>query len=145
MRRDEWAVGSGQSAVKTSLVSRVEGIVAIRNYRDLIAWQKAMDMIEDIYRSSKEFPRDEMYGLTSQIRRAAVSVASNIAEGEGRDNPREFAHFLRIANGSLREAETQTLIAERLKYLTAEQSAQIMDRTSEVGRILTGLRKSLNV
>ena len=87
------------------------------SYRDLIAWQKAMDLVTAIYRATAGFPRDEIYGLTSQLRRAAVSIPSNIAEGQGRQSTREFIHFLSIAYGSLNEAQTQILIAERLKYL----------------------------
>jgi four helix bundle protein len=94
--------------------------MSIRNYADLIAWQKAMDLVEAVYKSTQCFPREELYGLTSQPRRAAVSIPSNIAEGQGRRTDPEFLHFLSIAHGSLREAETQILIAERLKYTNAD-------------------------
>ena len=88
-----------------------------KNYRDLVAWQRAMDLVEVVYELAKRFPQDELYGLTSQVRRAVVSVPSNIAEGEGRNSPNDFARFLSIANGSLREVETQLFIAVRLDYL----------------------------
>lgn len=80
--------------------------MAIKSYRDLIAWQKAMDLVETVYRASAGFPREEVYGLRSQIRQSAVSVPSNIAEGQGRKSTREFLHFLSIAYGSLCEAQT---------------------------------------
>ncbi len=82
-----------------------------RNYADLIAWQKAMDLVEETYRVSARFPKEEIYGLTSQLRRSAVSIPSNIAEGQGRRTKQEFTHYLSIAYGSLRELETQILIA----------------------------------
>ena len=88
-----------------------------QNYRGLIAWQKAMDFVDAIYKATTGFPREEVFGLTTQLRRAVVSVPSNIAEGQGRASPKEFLHFLSIAHGSLREAETQVTIASRLGYL----------------------------
>jgi four helix bundle protein len=91
----------------------------VKNYRELIVWQRAMDLVEEVYKSSRDFPREEVYVLTSQIRRAAVSIPSNIAEGQGRKSTSEFLHYLSIAHGSLREVETQTLIAYRLRYLAS--------------------------
>src|SRR5258708_12998805 len=88
------------------------------SYRDLIVWQKAIAMVTDIYRATQNFPRQETYGLTSQIRRSAVSVASNIAEGQGRLSRREFRQFLGVARGSLIEMETQAVIAENLGFLS---------------------------
>jgi len=88
-----------------------------KNYQDLVAWQRAMDLVEVVYELAKRFPKDELYGLTSQVRRAVVSVPSNIAEVEGRNSPNDFARFLAIAHGSLREVETQLFIAVRLDYL----------------------------
>ena len=87
------------------------------SYRDLIAWRKAMDLVTDIYRVTQSFPRDELYGLTSQLRRAAVSVPSNIAEGQARFSRKEFHQFLSHARGSLVETETQLMIAQNLDYL----------------------------
>jgi four helix bundle protein len=113
-----------------------------RNYRDLIVWQKAMNLVENIYRASRKFPKDELYALTNQIRRAAVSIPSNIAEGQGRGSDAEMARFLRIAHGSLREVETQALIAERLAYAEPDQTQQIMEMAGEVGRLLNGLIRS---
>jgi len=94
-----------------------------KSYRDLVVWQKAMDLVTAIYRITAQFPREEMYGLTSQLRRAAVSIPSNIAEGQGRHGVLEFRHFLRQSCGSLMELETQTLIAERLGYIPAIRNA----------------------
>jgi four helix bundle protein len=88
--------------------------VAVQHYRELIVWQKAMNLVEAVYRMTDEFPKKEIYGLASQIQRAAVSVPSNIAEGQGRSSTREFLHFLSMAQGSLMEVETQITIAERL-------------------------------
>ena len=115
----------------------------VRNYQELIVWQKVMDLVELIYASSRSFPREEIYGLTSQLRRAAVSIPSNIAEGQGRRTTADFVRHLSIAYGSLRELETQTLIAARLKYLTKEKCQAILNMAGEVGRLLNGLMSSL--
>jgi four helix bundle protein len=117
--------------------------MAIRSYRELIAWQKTMDFVEAVYRTTARFPREEIYGLTSQIRRAAVSVPSNIAEGQGRNTTRDFLHFLSIAQGSVKEVETQVLIAERLTYVTKQVSGGLVAQTTEVGRLLSGLSNAL--
>ena len=106
-------------------------------------WQKAMDLVEEVYKASKAFPREEVYGLTSQIRKAAVSIPSNIAEGQGRSTTPDFLRHLSIAYGSLREVETQTLIADRLHYLAQEKCQEIMNLAGEVGRLLNGLMTSL--
>jgi four helix bundle protein len=114
-----------------------------KKYSDLVAWQRAMDLVADIYRVSIEFPKSELYGLTSQLRRAAVSVPSNIAEGYGRSGRREFAHALSIALGSLAEVETQILIAERLGYIAADSRATLMESSTQTGRIIVGLLNSM--
>ena len=88
-----------------------------RGHKDLIIWKKSMDLVEEIYQISSFFPKEEMYGLSSQIRRAIVSVPSNIAEGAGREGKKEFKKFLYIALGSISEVETQILIAKRLNYI----------------------------
>ena len=106
-----------------------------KSYRDLVVWQKAMDLVTAVYRITSAFPREEIYGLTSQLRRAAVSVPSNIAEGQGRHGAAEFKHFLRQANGSLMELETQILIAERLEHLRSEEASAVLTRAAEVGKI----------
>ncbi len=114
-----------------------------RNYSDLIAWQKAMDLVELIYKATAQLPKEELYGLTNQLRRAAVSVPSNIAEGQGRGSAPDFRRFLSMSYGSLREVETQLLIAQRLHYLTSAQTDRLMSLTAEVGRLINGLSQSL--
>jgi four helix bundle protein len=118
--------------------------MAVTHYRELIAWQKAMDLAEMIYRATEVFPREEVYGLTSQVRRAGVSVPSNIAEGQGRGVGGEFAHHLRIANGSRQEAETQILLAVRLGYLNDMDADGVLTASAEVGRLLSGLLRSIS-
>jgi four helix bundle protein len=115
----------------------------VKNYQELIAWQKAMDLVEEVYKASQDFPREEIYGLTGQIRRAAVSIASNIAEGQGRRTTADFLRHLSIVYGSLREVETQILIARRLKYVTQTRLEEVMSLAGEVGRLLNGLMASL--
>jgi len=115
-----------------------------QSYRDLIAWQKGIDLVTETYRLTQQFPREELYGLSNQLRRAAVSVPSNIAEGEARFSPREFHHFLATARGSLVEIETQIIIAEKLKYFEPEICQSMLERTAELGRILNGLIASIN-
>ena len=90
----------------------------VKHYQELIVWQKAMNLAEEVYKVSRSFPREEIYGLTSQLRRAAISIPSNVAEGQGRRTTADFLHHLSIAYGSLLELETQILIATRLSYLT---------------------------
>src|SRR5579864_9055186 len=94
----------------------------MRGYRDLKTWQEAMELVKGVYVATRHFPRDELYGLTSQLRRAAVSIPSNIAEGQARFSSKEFAHFLSQARGSLVEIETQILIAQDLGYLSATKT-----------------------
>lgn len=115
----------------------------VKNYQELIAWQKAMDLVEEVYSASKGFPREEIYGLMSQLRRATVSIPSNIAEGQGRRTTPDFLRHLSIAYGSLREVETQILIATRLRYLAAGKCQGLMNMAAEVGRLLNGLMSSL--
>ena len=114
-----------------------------RTYRELLVWQRAMNLVELVYTASGRWPREELYGLTSQIRRASVSVPSNIAEGQGRNSNKEFINHLSIARGSLLELETQVLIAERLRYVDAEATRTILAASAEVGRLLSGLATSL--
>lgn len=109
------------------------------SYRDLIVWQKAMDLVGVAYRLSKQLPAHETYGLASQIQRAAVSVPANIAEGRGRKYRAEYLHHLSVANGSLKELETHLLIAVRLKYLSDEAVESALRQSEEVGRMIFGL------
>ena len=117
--------------------------MTVRSYRDLIAWQKSIDLVAEIYSCTQTFPRTETYGLVSQLRRAAVSVPSNIAEGHARLTTGEFRQFLGHALGSLTEIETQIIIAERLGYLIPSKSADLSARTAEVGKVLNGLLRPL--
>jgi four helix bundle protein len=110
-----------------------------QSYKDLIAWRKAMDFVIEIYRVTRAFPRDELYGLTGQLRRVAVSVPSHIAEGQAHYSQREFHHFLSDARGSLVEVETQLIIAKRVGYLPQEEADALLARAAELGRILNGL------
>src|SRR2546423_11745491 len=114
-----------------------------QSYRQLIAWQKSMDFVMDVYKVTKAFPRDELYGLATQLRRAAVAVPTNIADGQARFSPNEFFYFLGRARGALVEVETQLLIAQNLNYFSAEQGQQLLDRAAEVGKILNGLIASI--
>jgi four helix bundle protein len=110
-----------------------------RYYMDLIGWQKAMDLVTEIYRLTKTLPKEEIFGLTSQLRRAAVSIPSNIAEGQGRISKGEFRVFLGNARGSLSELETQIMIAKNLEYITEIEATSLLEQASEVGRIINGL------
>lgn len=112
-------------------------------YQDLVVWQRAMDVAADAYAITRSFPQDEKFGLSSQIRRAAVSVPSNIAEGQGRLTKGEFKNFLGQARGSLYELETQVLLAVRLGYTTESGTSRLFDLASEVNRLLNGLISSL--
>ena len=109
------------------------------NYRNLLAWQKAKALALEIYRCTHRFPRDEIYGLSSQMRRAAVSIPSNIAEGKGRYSQKELVHFLYQARGSLLELETQVSIARDLDYIDLPTFERLELETGELGRILNGL------
>lgn len=102
-----------------------------------------MTFVREIYRATANFPREEVFGLTSQLRRAAVSIPSNIAEGKGRYSPRDFQHFLKQARGSVNEVETQLLLARDLDYLQKDQTAVLLKQCEEIGRILNGLISSL--
>lgn len=115
----------------------------MRGYRELKVWQRSMDLVEESYRLTTTFPKHELYGLTSQLRRAAVSVAANIAEGHGRDHLREYLHFLSVANGSLMELETHLLIGRRMNYLLPDDEKSVLLCAAEVGRMLAGLVRAL--
>ncbi len=114
-----------------------------RNYSDLVAWQRAMDLVESVYDLTSSFPREELYGLSGQLKRAVVSIPANIAEGQGRDTTRDFRRFLSIAHGSLRELETHVHIAYRLKYIELGAQDRVHAQCSEVGRLIKGLSNSL--
>lgn len=116
----------------------------VKSFRDLRVWQAAMDLVEQIYRLTQSFPKHETYGLASQMQRAAVSIPSNIAEGQTRGYTKEYLHHLAIARASLAELQTQLEIALRLKYCTSEHHLQILERTNLLGRQLSALRNALS-
>jgi len=115
----------------------------IHSYRDLVVWQKAMQLSLEVYAVTNAFPDVERFGLTNQLRRAAVSVPSNIAEGYGRGSQADYLRFLRTARGSLAEIDTQMLIAERLHFMDEERYQHMLTMINECGRVLAGLIRSL--
>jgi len=117
--------------------------MALQSYRELIAWQKAMALVTEVYRETQDFPKTEVSGLTSQIRRSAISIPSNIAEGQGRLSTGEFTHLLGTARGSLLELETHLLIARNLGHLDESRIRKLLEMSAEVGRIVNGLISSL--
>jgi len=116
----------------------------IRSHRDLIAWQKAIELAVVIYEATRPFPREELYGLTSQIRRSASSISANIAEGQGRRLPKEFHQFLGNARGSLLELDSHIELAFRVGYIEKDQHNYLREKINEVGRILNGLMRSID-
>jgi four helix bundle protein len=117
--------------------------MTVRSYRDLLVWQRSVDLTLEIYDATDLFPRCEVYGLAAQLRRAAVSITSNIAEGHGRHHLGEYLHHLSIANGSLMELETQVIIAGRRGYLKDGVERRLLGSSAETGRLLAGLTRSL--
>ena len=116
----------------------------VRSYKDLTVWQAAMDLVERVYALTRQFPKHEMYALTVQVQRSAVSVPSNIAEGHARRSTKEYERYVSIALGSLAELETQLLIAERLRYIRSEEIRQLLELADGIGKMLRGLGKALN-
>ena len=114
-----------------------------QGYRDFVVWQQAMDVAVETYRLTSSFPKEEMFGLTSQMRRAAVSIASNIAEGEGRKSKNEFSHFLGIALGSKSELETQLILSERVNLLKTTDTEPIKKSLDDIVKMLTSLRRKI--
>ncbi|WP_295214242.1 four helix bundle protein [uncultured Brevundimonas sp.] len=123
----EWRVASGE----------------VRHYRDLLVWQKALTWVELVYAESGSWPSDERFGLISQVRRAAVSVPSNIAEGCARRSTPDFLRFLSIARGSLAEVETQLILAQRLGYIDEAALTRLLEAADEISRMLSGLISKL--
>ena len=117
--------------------------MAVQSYKDLFAWQKAMDLVVAVYRGTAGFPRDERFGLTNQLRRASVSVPSNIAEGQGRGPTQDFVRFLSIARGSLQEVDTQLILSTRLGFLAEDHYGQLSDLITETAKLLNGLIRSI--
>ena len=118
--------------------------VTINSYRDLRVWQAGIALAEKCYRLTKGFPRDELYGLVAQMRRAAVSIPANIAEGYGRDSTNSYVHFLRVAQGSLKEVETHLILSERLDLAKEEDTSVILNDCEELGKMLRALIRTLD-
>jgi len=116
----------------------------IKSYRDLIVWQKSMQLVTEVYTITRDFPKEEQYGLTAQIRRSAVSVPSNIAEGYGRKSTHDYIRFLQIACGSLYELQTQLEISVNLKYMAGENSESIVTLLNKIERTLNSMIKKLS-
>jgi four helix bundle protein len=116
----------------------------MKSYQDLEVWQKAMDLVVLCYKITEKFPKNETYGLASQLQRAAISIPANIAEGRHRQHSKEFLQHLSIAYASLAELETHIQIVERLDYINQNQIDDILNKTAELGRMLNGLRRSID-
>lgn len=116
----------------------------IKTHKDLLVWKKSIDLVEQIYKFTKQFPKEELYGITNQMRRCAVSIPANIAEGSGRKNKAEFIQFLHIALGSASELETHLIISQRLGFLSSNSYDEIMNVLNEIIKMICGLINSLN-
>ena len=125
--------------------SLVGANMTIKSYKDLKVWQVAIDMVVDIYRLTGKFPRNESFGLASQIQRATVSIPSNIAEGHARGTSREFHHYLSITLGSTAELETQLIIASKLGYLEKTTANEMLERIDKLGKMIRALQKSVKI
>lgn len=123
--------------IKAPVIERID------SYKDLIVWQKSLILIKLVYKATESFPRDEIWALTSQIKRSSISVASNIAEGSAKRSTREFIRFLNISYGSLAELEAQLLISVELKFISQENVKPLIDLANEIGRMINGLIRSL--
>ncbi|NOT67461.1 MAG: four helix bundle protein [Methylophilaceae bacterium] len=131
-----WGLGAGAGGWDSILG-------AVNSYRDLLVWQKSIDLTVIVYALTMTFPKTEIFGLSSQLQRASVSIPSNIAEGHARDSTKEYLRFISIAVGSLAEVETQLIIASKLQFINKETLGEQLEKTGEIGRMLRGLQKSL--
>jgi four helix bundle protein len=145
-RRWPFAVGRGMIAFshKRAFRSLLHRKIMTSKYRDLLAWQRSMDLVDDVYRVVRAFPDYELYRLAAQMRAAASSIPSNIAEGQGRYHLRDFRRFLRQARASGYELETQILIAERQSFVSSEESQRLIDETRRVLQLINGLLRHVN-
>ncbi len=116
---------------------------SIRNFRELIVWQKSMDLVKQIYQDSSSIAKEELFGLTAQMRRAAISIPANISEGQARNTAGEFRHFLGIAKGPLAELLTLIILSQNLHFLTTEKGEKLLSQCEEIAKMLNGLQKSL--
>lgn len=117
--------------------------MSLQSYKELEVWKVSMDLAAECYRVTRTFPKEELFGMTSQIRRAAASIPANIAEGQGREHTKEFLQFLSVARGSLMEVETHLMLSLRVGLLTQEQLEPLLGLTDRTSRMLSGLRKAL--
>jgi four helix bundle protein len=117
--------------------------MGVRSYKDLVVWKKAMGLTVEVYRITEGFPKRETYGLVSQMRRAAVSIVSNIAEGHARNSTRDYLHHISFARGSAAELETQLLLSVELGYLTEEKAEHALDECTQIGKMLRTIQESL--
>ena len=125
--------------------SATQELETMRPHQKLEVWIKALELVTDVYKDTEHFPKEERYGLTSQIRRAAVSIPANVAEGAGRHSKKEFAHFLSNSQGSASELETELVIAHRLGYLNETSLARLIAQLERIGRLITGLRRHVSL
>ena len=116
----------------------------MHNFKELIVWQKSRHLVKDIYTLTQKFPADESFGLTQQIRRAAISIPSNIAEGSGRRTDNDFSHFIDIANGSAFEVETQLYLSLDLEYISQSEFEEVVAKLTDVERLIYNFKKSLS-
>jgi four helix bundle protein len=141
---DQGTGGRGQkSVVENQIPDPRTQTPVLKSYKDLEVWQKAIDLVVDCYQITKDFPKNEVFGLAGQLQRAAVSVPANIAEGRARQHTKEFIQHVSITYGSLAELETHVQIAERLNYIDKSQANALLDKATVIGRMLNGLRRSL--
>jgi len=117
--------------------------MTVQHYRQLEVWQYGMQLAEDCYQVTRKFPREELFGLVSQIRRAASSIPANIAEGQGREHTKEFLHYLSLARGSLKELETHLILSQRVGLLAETNLEALLALSDRISRMLSGLRKAL--
>jgi four helix bundle protein len=117
--------------------------MTVRSYRDLEVWQMAIALVTDVYALTKEYPREELYGLTNQMRRAAVSIPSNIAEGRAKRSTKDFIRYINIAYGSAAELETQLIISRKLDYITDVAKSSLLERLARISRMLNGMLSGL--
>ena len=142
VRRGAWTVRRGAWTVRREAWEEEANVMAVQSYRELEVWNVAMDMAAECYRVTRAFPKEELFGMTSQIRRAAASIPANIAEGQGRDHTKEFLNHLSIARGSLKELETHLLLCQRVGLL-AETGLPLMKLCERISQMLSRLRQSL--
>jgi len=120
-------------------------VTSLKSHRDLKVWKRSVDLVTYIYNVTKDFPKEEIYGLTNQIRRAAVSIPSNISEGAGRNHPKEFIQFLYVSLGSLSELETQFIIADNLNFINSQDTTKIQNELTEIRKMILGLIHNLEI